>query len=87
MYDGGVLPSIMASPSDYSPIPRGYPISDTRVAVYQEEVVRWLSDFLYTGPRASFPFLRFAFLSFTTLIGYLSIELVFLQVRVLFQLL
>uniref|UniRef100_A0A5K3F3Z6 Rap-GAP domain-containing protein n=1 Tax=Mesocestoides corti TaxID=53468 RepID=A0A5K3F3Z6_MESCO len=50
LYDGGVLPSVMSHLSDYSPAPDGYPISPTRLAIYQEEVVQWLSEFLYNGP-------------------------------------
>ena len=62
LYDGGVLPSVMTNFSDHSPVPEGYAISANRVAVYQEEVVRWLSDFLYTGPRALLPCLWYVFI-------------------------
>ncbi|KAL5111794.1 Ral GTPase-activating protein subunit alpha-2 [Taenia crassiceps] len=58
LYDGGVLTAMIKNPLDYSPAPEGYTLSVTRLAIYQEEVVRWLSDFLYTGPRAFLPSLR-----------------------------
>ncbi|VDL62774.1 unnamed protein product [Hymenolepis diminuta] len=52
IYDDGLLPSIMSNPSDYSPIPDAFTLSVDRILMYQEETVRWLTDFLYTGPRA-----------------------------------
>ncbi|VDK36854.1 unnamed protein product [Taenia asiatica] len=57
LYDG-VLTAMIKNPLDYTPAPEGYTLSVTRLAIYQEEVVRWLSDFLYTGPRAFLPSLR-----------------------------
>ncbi|KAL5962599.1 Ral GTPase-activating protein subunit alpha-2 [Taenia solium] len=57
LYDG-VLTAMIKNPSDYTPAPEGYTLSVIRLAIYQEEVVRWLSDFLYTGPRAFLPSLR-----------------------------
>ncbi|EUB63833.1 Ral GTPase-activating protein subunit alpha-1 [Echinococcus granulosus] len=58
LYYGGVLPAMIKNPLDYSLAPEGYTLSATRLAIYQEEVVRWLSEFLYTGPRAFLPSLR-----------------------------
>nr|CDS32262.1 ral GTPase activating protein subunit [Hymenolepis microstoma] len=52
IYDDGLLPSIISNPSDYSPIPDTFTLSVDRIVIYQEETVRWLTDFLYTGPRA-----------------------------------
>ncbi|KAM3185050.1 hypothetical protein ACTXT7_007150 [Hymenolepis weldensis] len=52
IYDDGLLPSIMSNPSGYSPIPDAFTLSVDRILIYQEETVRWLTDFLYTGPRA-----------------------------------
>ncbi|VDN96901.1 unnamed protein product [Rodentolepis nana] len=52
IYDDGLLPSIISNPSDYSPIPDAFTLSVDRIVIYQEETVRWLTDFLYTGPRA-----------------------------------
>ncbi|VDM17756.1 unnamed protein product [Hydatigera taeniaeformis] len=53
-YDG-VLTAMIKNPLDYSPAPEGYTLPATHLAIYQEEVVRWLTDFLYTGPRAFLP--------------------------------
>ncbi len=49
----------MPNLSQYSPALDGFPIPGARLAVYQEEVVRWLSEFLYTGPRAQLSNLRY----------------------------
>lgn len=59
IYDDGILPSVMLNPSDYSPVPDGFALSSDRITIYQEEVVRWLADFLYTGPRALMARLRY----------------------------
>ncbi|KAM7541229.1 hypothetical protein Aperf_G00000034673 [Anoplocephala perfoliata] len=58
IYGDGILPPVMLNPSEYSPVPDGFALSSDRIAVYQEEVVRWLADFLYTGPRALMTRLR-----------------------------
>ncbi|KAL3312428.1 Ral GTPase-activating protein subunit alpha-1 [Cichlidogyrus casuarinus] len=36
---------------DFSLVPERYHIDPTRLLLYQEEVIRWLSDILYIGPR------------------------------------
>ncbi|VEL35721.1 unnamed protein product [Protopolystoma xenopodis] len=35
----------------YSCAPANYPLSEQRLTLYQEEVIRWISEFVYTGQR------------------------------------
>ncbi|VDL88523.1 unnamed protein product [Schistocephalus solidus] len=53
LYDDGKLPPIITDLASYKLAPDGYPTSDICLAAYQEEVVRWISEFVYLGPRAT----------------------------------
>ncbi|VDN09555.1 unnamed protein product [Dibothriocephalus latus] len=55
LYDDGKLPPIIIDLASYKLAPDGYPTSDACLAAYQEEVVRWISEFVYLGPRAMLP--------------------------------
>lgn len=71
LFDGS-NPSDLIDPTHYSLAVDGYAIPPNRLALYQEEVVRWLSDFLYTGPRALLPKLQLV--SFSPMYNYFPIS-------------